>query len=43
MTAAGWIFLILSWGMIISLTALCFIRVIKSIKKEKLEKVNEKS
>lgn len=33
MTTGGWIFLIMGWGVIISLTTYCFVKVMKSIKK----------
>jgi len=35
MTAAGWVFLILSWGIITGLTIYCFIKVFLSVRNEK--------
>ncbi len=43
MTAAGWIFLILSWGVIIGLTIFCFVKVIISVRNEKGVATNDKN
>ena len=35
MTAAGWIFMLLSWSLIIGLFAYCMVRIIRSDKNQK--------
>jgi hypothetical protein len=41
MTFAAWIFLILSWGIIIYLTVYCFVRILAVTKKEDKKKIDE--
>jgi len=38
LTVGGWIFLTLSWGVIIYLTIYCFVKVMKSVREEKNSK-----